>query len=239
MVVPPRPWQNVMSGGYVRLKVPIVRPSNGSEMQLACADKAHFPRLRHALDTLSGQSWRINAEVYLVMKKIWAAGGKFGDLPPREDLALPNVSEFDMTNVDSVAKYRRACKRVEQRNRELNSLRCDVIYKLQVAEEFLHEDAIYFPYNLDFRGRAYPIPPNLNHLGADLCRSLLIFRDPKPLGQSGLRYVYGVFISFRVCFSNEESLWTLSKIYILDIYYIHIIQYYECNNTTICLIFNI
>ena len=38
------------------------------------------------------------------------------------------------------------------------------MYKMQVAEEFLDEDAIYFPYNMDFRGRVYPIPPNLNHM---------------------------------------------------------------------------
>eukprot|EP00961_Rhodomonas_salina_P118328 1592539-Rhodomonas_salina.1 len=31
----------------------------------------------------------------------------------------------------------------------------------------------YFAHNLDFRGRAYPIPPHLNHLGSDICRGLL------------------------------------------------------------------
>jgi DNA-directed RNA polymerase len=28
----------------------------------------------------------------------------------------------------------------------------------------------YFPHNLDFRGRAYPIPPHLNHMGSDMSR---------------------------------------------------------------------
>ena len=28
----------------------------------------------------------------------------------------------------------------------------------------------YFPHNLDFRGRAYPIPPHLNHMGSDISR---------------------------------------------------------------------
>ena len=31
-------------------------------------------------------------------------------------------------------------------------------------------DVMYFPHNLDFRGRVYPIPPHLNHMGADLSR---------------------------------------------------------------------
>jgi len=68
-------------------------------------------------------------------------------------------------------------------------LRCDTVYKLQVAEEFQHEQAIYFPYNMDFRGRVYPIPPNLNHLGSDMSRSLLVFQEKRPLGKNGLRWL--------------------------------------------------
>jgi DNA-directed RNA polymerase len=49
--------------------------------------------------------------------------------------------------------------------------------------------AFYFPHNLDFRGRAYPIPPHLNHLGSDICRSLLTFADKKPLGKHGLYWL--------------------------------------------------
>ncbi|RUP43745.1 mitochondrial rna polymerase [Jimgerdemannia flammicorona] len=42
---------------------------------------------------------------------------------------------------------------------------------------------------MDFRGRAYPIPPHLNHLGNDLCRGLLQFEINKPLGERGLRWM--------------------------------------------------
>ena len=42
---------------------------------------------------------------------------------------------------------------------------------------------------MDFRGRAYPIPPHLNHIGNDLSRGLLKFAEAKPLGRSGLRWL--------------------------------------------------
>lgn len=45
------------------------------------------------------------------------------------------------------------------------------------------------PHNVDFRGRAYPIPPHLNHIGNDLSRGLLKFADKKPLGERGLRWL--------------------------------------------------
>lgn len=39
---------------------------------------------------------------------------------------------------------------------------------------------------MDFRGRVYPIPPHLNHMGADINRGLLEFAEGKPLGKDGL-----------------------------------------------------
>jgi len=42
---------------------------------------------------------------------------------------------------------------------------------------------------LDFRGRAYPIPPHLSHIGDDLSRGLLRFEEAKPLGVRGLRWL--------------------------------------------------
>ena len=68
-------------------------------------------------------------------------------------------------------------------------MRCSTVYRLQIADEFVHEPEIYFPFNIDFRGRAYAIPPHLNHLGSDVCRSLLLFKERKPLGATGLRWL--------------------------------------------------
>lgn len=51
------------------------------------------------------------------------------------------------------------------------------------------EEGFYYPHNLDFRGRAYPMQPYLNHLGSDLCRGILEFAEGRPLGRSGLNWL--------------------------------------------------
>lgn len=51
------------------------------------------------------------------------------------------------------------------------------------------EEGFYYPHNLDFRGRAYPMHPHLNHLSSDLCRGVLEFAEGRPLGKSGLRWL--------------------------------------------------
>src|SRR5690606_34581180 len=54
-----------------------------------------------------------------------------------------------------------------------------------VAKKFVEYDAIYFPHNLDFRGRAYPLPPLLSPQGDDQAKSLLTFSRGEPLGDDG------------------------------------------------------
>lgn len=61
--------------------------------------------------------------------------------------------------------------------------------KLNVAQSYLNIDKFYFPHNLDFRGRVYPIPPHLNHIGADLPRGLLMFSEGMKLRSSGLKWL--------------------------------------------------
>ncbi|KAF3325980.1 DNA-directed RNA polymerase 2B [Carex littledalei] len=61
--------------------------------------------------------------------------------------------------------------------------------QVKVARQMKDEEGFYYPHNLDFRGRAYPMHPYLNHLGNDVCRGLLQFAEGRPLGQSGLRWL--------------------------------------------------
>jgi DNA-directed RNA polymerase len=61
--------------------------------------------------------------------------------------------------------------------------------KLDQAEKFQGFEKIYFPYNMDFRGRAYPVPPHLSNVGSDLCRGMLKFAEAKPLGPRGLYWL--------------------------------------------------
>lgn len=59
----------------------------------------------------------------------------------------------------------------------------------QVARKMKDEEGFFYPHNVDFRGRAYPMHPHLNHLGSDVCRGILEFAEGRPLGKSGLHWL--------------------------------------------------
>ena len=68
-------------------------------------------------------------------------------------------------------------------------MRCDFSLRFGVSKAFKNVEKIYFPHNVDFRGRIYPIPPHLNHMGADISRGLLEFSEGKPVGKKGLYWL--------------------------------------------------
>ncbi|MEW5305131.1 MAG: hypothetical protein WDW36_007692 [Sanguina aurantia] len=86
-------------------------------------------------------------------------------------------------------EHNQQTKAVRNANISASSHRNEFKHKMDVAAQFLDEQCIYFPHQVDFRGRAYTIHPHLQHLGDDVCRGLLQFSEGKVLGQRGLYWL--------------------------------------------------
>mmetsp|Transcript_21467 Transcript_21467/g.31136 ORF Transcript_21467/g.31136 Transcript_21467/m.31136 type:complete len:959 (+) Transcript_21467:110-2986(+) len=214
MVVPPRPWESrTLNGGYLTLKSSILRYRTPSQMKVLT--RADMQPILDGLNYLGRIPWRINKSVYHVVKELYARGECIGEIPSKVDIPLPKESDCFVTP-DKLTKKRYGkkeeeadhmpedfeegkemfdpvyfdyvTKKVKQKNQATHSLRCDLEIKLSIAEKF-KDDVIYYPWNLDFRGRAYPVPPNLSHLGSDMCRGLLTFAEGKPLGKNGFAWL--------------------------------------------------
>ena len=150
-----------------------------------------FGYVPHALDVLSATPWKINLRVFAVVQEAVKRGMAIAELPPQQDIDVTELQR--RLNEEKDPSKRKATlielRRTEQKNRDLHSLRCSLINQLHVAGLLAGAQEFYFPHNVDFRGRAYPIPPHLNHLGSDICRGLLKFAQAKPLGPRGLYWL--------------------------------------------------
>lgn len=157
------------------------------------------------LNVLGNIPWKINHKVLDVALKCWEDGIVLGDIPSRknydvpplpQDLEYRDYSTMDVTEKKEHMKvyleYKDAVTkhiRFKQKNMDLHSQRCSLMLKLNQAKKFKDFKEIFFPYNIDFRGRAYPVPPHLSIVGSDLCRGLLTFADSKALGENGLYWL--------------------------------------------------
>ncbi len=218
MIVAPRPWESYNEGGYLNSNSVVMRgkysrdgPSD-AQMKLLAERVGEYDNVFGALNVLGATAWMINTDILEVVEQVWREkkyaggfGGGIANVPPRAELNLPNwpSSEFRLRrerngplyatalpSAKEVGEFMRVLNRTKQTNRELHSQRCDFAIKIEVAREMRNEERIYFPHNVDFRGRAYTMHAHLNHIGSDFCRGILKFADAKPLGRNGLDWLF-------------------------------------------------
>ncbi|KAF9472674.1 DNA/RNA polymerase [Pholiota conissans] len=190
MLVKPKPWISYKEGGYIYNKSNAMRfkDSFEQEVYLREATKSGTMELVYAgLDILGSTPWRINRSIFDVVLKVWNSGERMGKIPPAVFDGQEPVLK-DGSDIQERTNFLMRHKVWSQAKANNHSDRCSVNYKIEIARAFLG-DVIYMPHSLDFRGRAYPIPPHLNHIGDDLSRALLKFSEGKMLGKSGLRWL--------------------------------------------------
>ena len=220
MVVTPRLWTKYNNGGYLLTDALCMRVRHCAEQihhLRAASNAGQLDAVLGGLDVLGSTPWRINEEILNIVLKVWDSDEIIAGIPPRKDEPIPSRRGISETDPESKRKLKKLRRKIDLMNRNNHSLRCDINYKLEIANRFRGFE-IYFPHTLDFRGRAYPMPPLLNHIGSDLCRGLLQFYEAKRLGARGLRWlkihlanVYGMDkLTFdeRVLFAdnNRESI---------------------------------
>ncbi|KAL4063046.1 hypothetical protein V8B97DRAFT_2026531 [Scleroderma yunnanense] len=192
MLVKPKPWLGPEEGGYLYNKSSVMRFKDSAEQQtyLDHATALGNVELVYAgLDVLGSTPWKINRNIFDVVLTVWNSGERLCKIPPAMyDKPEPEKPENYHTDVKARSIYGQKLRSYQQDKANNHSERCNVNYKIEIARAFL-ADAFYLPHNLDFRGRAYPIPPHLNHIGDDLSRGLLMFAEAKPLGERGLRWL--------------------------------------------------
>ncbi|KAF3918083.1 hypothetical protein ABW21_db0206935 [Orbilia brochopaga] len=192
MVARPRPWCAWNDGAYYFTPCRMVRIRDCLEQILyikEASKQGNLDRIFAGLDVLGSTAWKINQKVFDVILKVWNTGEAFAAIPPSssKDMPLPEEPPID-ADVATKAAFKIAHQELALLRKNHHSQRCDVNFKMEIARAFYNEE-FYFPHNVDFRGRAYAMPPHLNHIGNDLCRGLLKFAEKKPLGEAGLRWL--------------------------------------------------
>jgi DNA-directed RNA polymerase len=172
MIIPPRDWVGPKDGGYRWLNVDFMR-THGSNLQKEALQHADLSNVFDGLNVLGRTAWKINKEILDIGQHCWANNVAIGDIPSRADVPVPLepprpdridpefFADKESPELQAFLKenreYREALfksRRMHQKNMDLRSLRGSAILKLDQAEKFKDFERIYFPYNLDFRGRA-------------------------------------------------------------------------------------
>lgn len=181
MVCTPRPWEGLWNGGYYTMDLPMVKnmEKKNRKEQEELLKKEDTTIIRNALNALDSTGFKVNQPVLAVLEKVWEQGLTIGKLPPRESLPVPPKPHDIATNKEARKSWSKMARNIHEANDRLDSTRLSVMRVIETAHRFKDEQAIYFPHQLDFRGRVYEIPTDLNPQGPDFSRALLHFAEGK------------------------------------------------------------
>lgn len=181
MVEPPIDWKQPVNGGYGKIfhrNRPLIK--HRSKTYMATLDSVGMPNVYSAINALQRTAYRINEPMLEVIGHCWEHGIDVEGVPTNGDLLLPTKPLDIDTNLEARRQWRKDAARAHFENERLQSKRLQISKILYLAEKF-KSTRIWYPRQLDFRGREYPIPYYLQPQGPDISKSLLLFDQSKPI----------------------------------------------------------
>lgn len=191
MVVEPKPWASYTEGGYYGmlacfnslLRLKGSETSYGREY-LSKLEELDLSDVLKAVNAIQSTPWCINKEVLSVMQYFRDLGyvpcggevsvdGEPINVVYTKEAPKPYVLPEQPTE-EQIAAYKKVMPTWYKYEGRRASLANRADSAINIANKFKDYDEIYFPYNMDFRGRIYPIPV-FSPQGDDLAKSLILF----------------------------------------------------------------
>lgn len=185
MIVQPRPWEKIWNGGYYDIlsnKTSLLRVDwtftnsylNAYRKRLETTDMSFF---YDVVNHLQSTAFTINVPVLEIMEQVLRGHGGMAGIDSTEPIPpLPMLQEPYTDEELKNWKYKASIRHRAEVARKSRLLRLSV--SLGVARKYANYAKIYFPWNMDYRGRLYPIPTELNPQGDGIQKALLLFAEP-------------------------------------------------------------
>jgi DNA-directed RNA polymerase len=185
-VVKPKPWTGLKDGGYFSLKTPLIRFNSDAVLAdyFVMSDNAgiDFKQVYDVVNAVQDTPWKINKSILEVIDHFWTTVDEdvLECLPRKNDMVQAPFPGEGATE-EQIKEWKIVASKVYKENIRGMSQKIAFHKMLWVADKFKDKDSIWFPTNLDFRGRVYPIPDFLNPQGDDVSKALLLFAEGKPI----------------------------------------------------------
>lgn len=186
-VVPPKPWTGVVGGGYWakgRRPLPLIRL--GSKSAVARYEDVYMPEVYDAVNIIQNTPWKVNKKVLDVVNMVEKLHNTpIDDIPQMEPL---KPEEYAGETEEELKAWKKAAAGIYRREKARQSRRLSLSFIVNQANKFSQFKAIWFPYNMDWRGRVYAVPM-FNPQGNDMQKGLLTLAVGKPIGADGFKWL--------------------------------------------------
>lgn len=222
MISRPRPWTELRGGGYLGRAMDLVKHHN-NPFVVKALEGANLTLVYQATNALQESPWQINQNIYTVVRAMNEQKLDFPGVPTAEEIqdAKDEWLCLKKEAVGSDKKGDPATMSETQKEIWTNAFEARTRYRHLGLKRFIRQKLIsdrlylcsrlierdkktfFFPYQLDFRGRAYAVPQCLSPQSDDLGRALLEFANGKPLGARG---AYWLAVHLANMWGGEERI---------------------------------
>lgn len=190
MVVPPRPWTRPVGGGYWgkgRRPTRFVRTHTKAALERY--RDVNMPEVYKAVNLAQNTAWSINSKVLEVAEALTSWENVPVKKWPSAAIAeLPTKPDDIETNEGSLKAWKKAASVVYRAESARISRRLSLELNITMARKFADFEAIYFPHNLDWRGRVYA-ECSFSPQGNDVTKGLLQAAHAEPVGEDGIQWL--------------------------------------------------
>ena len=224
LIVEPKPWDSLQGGGgyYSYDNIDFIKTKTTRDLNYILEKRPNLSRLFDVVNTISRTPYRINTRVLdtvntIIKHRLVNATSSvfnpvlYGDIPYMDVMVANDlITKADYGEIGDDGKFvhkedkvrwLKAVKEQEDRIITIESKRLQYKLALQVAERYKKYERFYFSYQVDFRGRLYPIQQFLNPQTSDNIKPLLEFADGQILTESG---VYWLKVHGANCFGYDK-----------------------------------
>ena len=187
MVIPPRPWTSLRGGGYLgegnlrKRMLMIPRDKEHADLLKQSFKTHQVAGVLEAVNRVQSTAWKINTDILDIIQRFYDDGIEWGGLVSSADPEFPPKPEDIETSKESRDEWKRKTAAVWQERAKRVAKRFEVVTKLRIASDYRDYPSIYFPHEMDFRGRLYPSSVGLQPQGDDISKSLLKFAKGLPI----------------------------------------------------------
>lgn len=183
-VIPPKQWENgeLIGGGYYTDNVHPYRLIKGSKPKyIAEMENRDMSDIIDPINAIQNTPWSINTQMLDALQYTFDNDIKIKGLITADHKELPEKPAGFGEDADITQEYKKTCFLIHDDNRRNISKRLAVIRTISLARKFSVYERIYFPHDIDSRGRSYPRPAYISPQGADYAKGLLQFAEGKTI----------------------------------------------------------
>ena len=205
MVIPPKDWIGYTDGGYLTVDFKFIKSKGNFSVEKMKEKDLSKPM--EVINKLQRTAWRVNTRVSNLIYDIYENNiidprspptlpRLYGDLPTSnkvevKDLIEPMEYKENPTQEEKEIwhKWNKKREKITINLDGENSRRLQYLFTMGVVEKMIDYDRFYYVYQLDYRGRVYPLTDFFNPQAKGYAKAMLEFADGEYLTDVGLYWL--------------------------------------------------